>query len=130
DGQRTAQLLASLLRVLLDEIDHPVHERVGEPLLDSAFTPAQVPFSPCTLTADRASELHQPLGGVGPAVEDHVLHQLGQVGWNVLVDGELTGIDDAHVQPRLDRVEQKGRVDGLPYPVIAPEREGEVRYAA
>ena len=82
------------------------------------------------LAADRLGELHQPVGGVGPPVEQHVLDEFQQVGRNVLVDRQLAGVDDAHVQPGADRVVQERRVHGLAHHVVAAERERQVGDAA
>ena len=78
----------------------------------------------------------QPLGGVGAAVEDHVFHPLAERRLDVLVDGQLPGVDDAHVQPGVDGVIQEGGVEGLAdgvagtrYPWSA-EGEGDVAHAA
>ena len=40
--ERPRQLLPRLFRVLLDEVDDPVDERVGEPLLDRRLAPGEV----------------------------------------------------------------------------------------
>ena len=53
--------------------------------------------------------------------------QLQQVSRDVLVDHELAGVDDAHVEPGPDRVEQEGRVHRLAHDVVAAEGEGQVR---
>ena len=47
---------------------------------------------------DRLGELGQPVGGVGPAVEQHVLDAFEQVLGDLLVDLELAGVDDPHVE--------------------------------
>ena len=52
-------------------------------------------------------QIQQPLGGVGTAVEQHILDAFAQRRGNVLIDGQLAGIDDAHIHARLDGVEQK-----------------------
>ena len=66
----------------------------------------------------------------GAPVEQHVLDQFQQVGRDVLVDGELAGVDDAHVQPGPHRVEQERRVHGLAHHVVAAEGERQVGDAA
>ena len=52
---------------------------------------------------DGRGVLDEPLGRVGAAVEEDVLDALEQVGLDVLVDGELAGVDDSQVEPPLDR---------------------------
>ena len=72
----------------------------------------------------------QPFAGVGAAVEQHILDAFAQRRGNVLIDGELAGIDDAHVHARLDGVEQEHRMHRLAHFFIAAEGEGEVGDAA
>ena len=82
------------------------------------------------LPFDRLGVLDQPLGRVGPAVEQHVFDQLLQLRLDLLVHRELPGVDDAHVQAGLDRVVQERRVHRLADDVVAAERERHVRHAA
>ena len=72
----------------------------------------------------------QALGGVGAAVEQHILDPFAQWRGNILIDGELPGIDDAHVHARLDGVEQEHAVHRLAHLLVAAEGEGEVGDAA
>ena len=65
-----------------------------------------------------------------PAVEDDVLDALQELRLDVLVDGELAGVDDAHVEPGCDRVVEERRVHRLAHGVVAAEREAEVGDAA
>ena len=60
----------------------------------------------------------------------HVLDVLEQVGRNVLVDDELAGVDDPHVEPSADRVVEERGVHRLADDVVAAEGEGEVGDAA
>ena len=128
--ERPRVLLARLLDVGLDEVDDAVDQRVRQALLHRRLAPAQVHL------ALRATALHllgtrdQPLGGVGPAIEQHVLDQFEQFRRDVLVHRELPGVDDAHRQSGLDRVEEERRVDGLAHQVVAAEAERQVADAA
>ena len=128
--ERTRQLLPGLLGVLLDEVDDPVDERVGQPLLDRGFAPGEVELALRPLTLHGGREGDQALGRVGTTVEDDVLDVLEEVGRDVLVDGELARVDDAHVEAGLDRVVEEDRVDRLAHDLVAAEGEGEVGDAA
>ena len=66
----------------------------------------------------------------GAAVEDDVLAQLAQLGWNVVVERQLPGVDDAHVHAGLDGVVEEHRVHRLAHRLVAAERERQVRDAA
>jgi hypothetical protein len=55
---------------------------------------------------------------------------LEQILWNVFVDDQLSGIDDAHVEAGFDRMEQEGGMNRLADDVVAAERERKVAHAA
>ena len=99
--------LPRLLDVVVDELGDAVDERMFEP-------PVDVPRAP--FGGDRFGRLlagagearrrvEQSLGGVGPAGEHDVLAQLAQLGIDLVVHRELTGVDDAeaHAVPRCVR---------------------------
>ena len=70
--------------------------------------------------------LDETLGRVVTAVEENVLDALEQVGLDVLVHGELTGVDDSHVEAGTDRVVEERSVHRLADGVVSAKREGEV----
>ena len=72
----------------------------------------------------------QALGGVLAAVEEHILDALAQGRGDVLIDGELARIDDAHVHARLDGVEQEDAMHGFTNLFVATKREAEIRHTA
>ncbi len=72
----------------------------------------------------------QPVGRVGPAVEHDVLDVLEQVLGDLLVDLELAGVDDAHVEAGLDGVVEEGGVHRLAHDLVAAEAERDVADAA
>ena len=63
----------------------------------------------------------------GPAVEQNVLDPGLQRLGNILVDGELAGVDDPHVDARAGRVIEERRVHRLAHGVVAAEGERDVR---
>ena len=130
--QRPLVLLAGLLDVRVDVIDDAVDQGVLEPLVDRRrrARPSSLRLVLLLRRLDRLGELGQPVGGVGPAVEQHVLDALEQVLGDLLVDLELAGVDDAHVQPGADGVIQERRVHRLADHVVAAERERDVAHAA
>ena len=75
-------------------------------------------------------QFDQAIGRVGPAIEQHVFDVLQQLLGNLLVNGELAGVDDAHVHAGADRVIQKRRVHRLADDVVAAERKADVAHAA
>ena len=122
-----AELLGVLLDVGVDALD----QRVGDPLPDRQRAPLE--GSHLLLLAGAAvllGDLEQSLGGVGAAVEHDVLDPLAQLGLDLVVHHQRAGVDDAHVEPGLDRVEQEHRVDRLAHRVVAAEGERDVGDAA
>ena len=80
--------------------------------------------------AKAVGDRQHPLGAIGAAVEHHVLAGLAKLGVNLVVEGKLTCIDDAHVHAGLDGVVEEDRVHRLAHEFVAAEREAEVRHAA
>ena len=128
--ERPRRIRARLLGVLLDEVDDAVHERMLEPLADRRLAPREIELALRRRSLNRRGEADEPVGRVRPAVVEDVLDVLEQVGRNVLVDHELAGVHDSHVEPGLDRVVEERGVHRLPHDVVAAEREREVRDAA
>jgi len=130
DGAPAAglDLASQLLGVSLDVIGHALDQRMGDPLADRQVAPlGDRGLDDLALAVVRLGDLEQALGGVGATVQDHVLDAGAQLGLDLVVHDQRTGVDDAHVEARLDRVEQEHRVDGLAHRVVAPEREAHVR---
>ena len=125
--ERTSGRLPRLLRVLLDEVDDAVDERMREPIVDGRLTPGEVELALRRPARDGRGVLDETLGRVRPAIEEDVLDALEQIRLDVLVDGELTGVDDAHVEARADRVVEERRVHRLADGVVSAERERQVR---
>src|SRR5690606_34287554 len=65
----------------------------------------------------------------GMTVQNHILDLVTQLRRDLVIDLQLAGVDDAHLQPGLDRVVEKYRVYGLAHRVVATEGEGHVRHA-
>ena len=130
DQQRPAVLLPGLLGVLVNVLDDALDQRVAQALLDRALAPFLFGDFDLVLLLDRLGEFDEALGGVRPAVEQHVLHQLQQVLRDLLIDRQHPGVHDAHVQPCPDGVIEKRRVHRLAHDVVAAEGEGNVADAA
>ena len=129
--ERTARRLTRLLHVDADEVGDAVDERVLQPLGDRCLAPAHVDLARLAdLALEARRGVQQALGGIGAAVQHHVLGELAQIRRQIVVDGELAGIDDAEVHPRLNGVVEEHRVHRLAHRLVAPEGERQVRHAA
>ena len=132
DMQRPLGREPRFLRIGLDELRDAVDQRMADALFDRAFAPGEIPL--LGFLAGRALEAlgdrQQALGRIVAAVEDHILAGFAQLRLDRVVDGELAGIDDAHVHSGLDGEIEEHRVHRLAHRLVAAEREGEVRDAA
>src|SRR2546422_11029046 len=121
-------LAPRLFYVGLNILDDALDEGMREALFDRALPPGVLLNSRLVFLLDRLREGHQPLGRVGPPVQQHILDQLQQVLRDLLVHRELPGIDDPQVEARTDRVIEEGGVHRLPHGVVAAERERNVAH--
>ena len=108
----------------------PLTSACEQAFLYRPTAPGQVFLFLFGLAVDRFGEGDQPFGGVGPAIEQYILDALQQGRVQVLVDGELTGVDDTHVHSGLNGMIEERRVDRLAHGVVAPEREADIADAA
>ena len=130
DGPRRGQ--PRLLGIVDDVAVDAFHQRMAQPFGDRPAAPLGVVRRGCALpgAAVALRRLEQALGGVGAAIQHRVLHRVLEVGGNLVVDGELAGVDDAHGQPGVDGVVEEDRVDGFAHAVVAAKRERDVADAA
>ena len=73
---------------------------------------------------------NQPFGGIGIFVEDNILARNAQFRVYIVIDVELAGVDNCHVQSRRDCVVQEDRMHRPAHRFIATEREGKIRKTA
>ena len=131
--ERAVGCLPRLFGVVDDVIGDAVHQRVAEPAVHILLAPGVrvlVPRGTGTRVAVALGDLEQALGGVGPAVEQHVLDRGPERLGEVLVDRELAGIDDPHVHAGAGGVIEERRVHRLADGVVPAERERDVRNPA
>ena len=129
---RVAQFAVGFERVGLDVVGHSSEQSVFD-----AFR--QRPGAPRLLVcgsfgrgvgAEMLCVVDEPLGSVGTTAEDDVLDAFEQCGFDVAVNLQQLGIDDAHVHSRRDGVVEEDRVHRLAHDIVAAEGEREVRNAA
>ena len=130
DVQRLFRLLACLFRIGLDELGDAVHQRVRQPFLHRRIAPGVVLHDLlAAVPLEARGGLQQAIGGIGAAIENHILAQLAQFRRDIVIDGELTGVNDAHVHAGLNGVVQEHRVHRLAHRLVAAEGERQVRHA-
>ncbi len=131
DFQAGGVLLPGFFHVDVDIVDDALNERVLEPLLDGAVSPGRIGLVfLCGLSLKSRAVGDEPLGGVRAAVENHVLDPLAQGRLDVFIDGQLPGVDDAHIEPGVDGVVEKCRVERLADRVVAAKRKRDIAHAA
>lgn len=130
-GHRASQRLVTLQRILLHVVGHALEHRMGDTLSERPRTPC---VGGLRLRLGRLLHpvgiLREPLRGVGPAAEDHVLDAAEQFGFDLAVHFEHLRVDDAHVHSGPDGVVEERRVHRLAHRVVAAEGERKVRHAA
>jgi hypothetical protein len=124
DVDRAVGGLARLLRIVHDVGVDALDEGVLEPLGDRPAAPFGLGLLAHRIAAAVAlGELDQPLGGIVAPVEDDVLARFPEVGIDRVVDVELAGIDDRHVEAGRDCVEQEDRMHRPADRLVAAEGE-------
>jgi len=131
DVQRALGRLTGFLRVLDDVVGDAVNQGVFDALGDRGVAPFQVhDLGRALLALVARRHVHQPLGvgHVRPLrpVQDHVLDGFAQFGVDLVIDGQVARIDDAHVQTGVDGVVQEDAVDRPAHRLIAAEAERDV----
>ena len=129
--QRPRRQRARFFGVGLDVLVDAVDQRVRQPLAHRLLAPAQVfDLLLAFLAFEAVGNFEQALGRIRAPVQHHVLDALAQVGFQIVVQRQRAGVDDAHVHAGLDRVVQEHHVDGLAHQLVAAERERYVGDAA
>ena len=121
---RACSLLAGFFGVELDKFGNAFYQRVFETL-------SHVPTAPFRLlsvgglvgfaAAIFFGQLQQTLGAVVATVEDHIFNRVAQLGRQVVVNRQLTGVDDPHVHAVTDGVVEEHRVNGFTHRVVTAE---------
>ena len=131
DLDRPVELLARLFGIGNDMRVDPLDQRMLEPA-------SHLPAPPLlgrllvggALALVALGKVDQPLGRIGAAHEDDILAGFAQFGIDLVVDVELAGIDDRHVEPSRDGVIEEHRVHRAAHGFVAAKAEAEVRQAA
>jgi hypothetical protein len=119
-----------LADILVDVRDDASHQCMLEPLVERLLPPGVILLPRLPFPLHGGGELDQPLGGVRPAVEKDILDMFLQIGRDLVVDDELSRVDDPHVHPGADGVVQKRGVHRLAHRIVAAERERDIAHAA
>src|SRR3990172_5693723 len=127
---RVFGLEARLLGVLDDPGGDALHQRVRKTRVHRPPAPLQVLDALASRPFHRGGQFDQPFARVGASVHHHVLDAFAQLVRYLLVDTQLSGIDDAHGQAGAYGMVEKYRVYRFAHRVVAAKREGDVRYAA
>ncbi len=137
--QRALGLESCGFGVFYDEGRNTFNQSVLKSLGDRPAAPLKIffLFAGAAVAAKFLSDVQQCLGGIGAGVvsgeghvADDVLNSVSQFRWQVVVNSQLTGVNDAHIEAGFNGVIQEYRVDGFPNRVVAAEREGHIGYAA
>ena len=121
DVEGAVEFEASLFRVVFNEVDDAVHQRVGQAFRNRAFAPRQIDDTFLAAPLYGICVLDEGFCRTLVAIKEHVL-DLGQHFFgNVGVDLELARVHDAHVHAGTNGVVEECRVHGFADRVIASE---------
>ena len=129
--ERARDFLARFLGVRVDVIDDAFDERVRETLLDRRAAPRFI-LRPTTFPFAFTVSAKSTSRSVASArrLKSTSSTQLAQLRLDLLVNRELPGIDDPHVEPGLDGVIEKRGVHRFAHGVVAAEGKRNVADAA
>ncbi len=132
DIERSLGFETRFFRIVNDVLVYPLDERVGQTLANRQISPVRdgLCVIAAPITAEVLGDAEQSLGRVLPSIEDHVLDRVPEGQIDVLVDGELACIHDAHVETGTDSVVEEDRMHGFPDRIVPAERERNVADAA
>ena len=100
---------------------YPVDQRVPDALGDGQRTPRLVLDGLFLRAAHAVGHFEQSLCRVRAPVEHHVLDGVAQVERDVLIDAQLSGVDDTHVHAGPGGVVEEDGVNRLAHGVVPPE---------
>ena len=126
---RTSGLLARLFGIQLDKLGNAFYQRVFKPFFHVPATPFRllgvggvVRFA----TAVFFRQLQQTLGAVSMTVKDHVFDGIAQLSRQIVINRQLTGVNDPHIHAVTDGVVEEDGVNRFANRIVAAEREGDV----
>ena len=122
DFDRSVRLLSCFLSVLFDELSDSFDQRIAESFFDRAFTPAEI-FCGCRRAGVRKSlcDLHQPFSCIGSSIQNGIFDRLLEVLRDLIINRQLSCVDNSHRQSSFDGVVEKDRMDGFSYGIVAAE---------
>src|SRR5215472_7315687 len=128
DMQRPLGHEPGLLDVGFDEVADAIDQSMLQSFVDRTLAPGKVlRLGLATRHAPKLlGQSQKAFRRINAPVQHNILAGLAQFRLYRLVDGELAGIDDAHVHPRLDRVIQEHRMHRLAHRLSAAEGEREI----
>ena len=125
---RTGRLGSGFLGILFDVCGDPFHQRMLDTLVDRPTAPLEILFlgGAAAVALVLIGDLQQSLGAVAAAIEHDVFDGFTQLGGQVIIDCELTRVDDAHGEACTNGVVEEHRMDRFANRVVTPERERHV----
>ncbi len=81
---------------------------------------------PCTAIPETFGNFQQAFGSVCTTIEHHIFAGLAQFRINRVINGELTGIDDAHIHANLNGMIEEDSMHRFAHRLIATERERQI----
>ena len=116
------------LGIFDDERIEALYQRMFETLRHRQLAPRLGGFfGDAAIAAKAIGNFQQTIGRIGPAIEDDILAGLAQFGIDGVIDIQLPSIDDRHVEPGRDRMEEENRMHRAAHRLVAAEGKTQVR---
>src|SRR5690625_1008973 len=109
----------------------PLDERVLQAFVDREFAPLfGFPGYCGTISPIAVGNREQVLRCLWRPVQNDVFDRIAELGWQVGIHRQLSGVDNAHREAGANGVIEKYAVDGFPHRVVAAKRKRHVADAA
>ncbi len=121
---RALRALATGFGIFEDMAGDAFDQCMLDAFLDQPLAPGQVFFLGLSaFTLEALGDFEQPVGAVGPAVQHNILDQFFQLGLNLVINNQLSGVYNPHIEAGFDGVVQEDRMNGFSHRIVAAERK-------
>ena len=123
----------ALIEYSLYALGDAAHNHHLEPLVcgkRSKVIGCRVSRHGCSALLQRVGKSHQTVGSLLVAVENHIFNGNAQLGGNILIGHQCTGIHNSHIKTNGNGMEKEGRVHRLAHEIVATEGKRQVAHTA
>ena len=130
--ERTLSILARFLCVGDNMVRYAAHERMFEAFIDGQFAPLIIDdfrFG-LAVAAIFIRNIQKAVRRIGAAVQNNILNPLAQLIGDIIINRQLTRIDNRHIETCRNGVIEKDRMHGFAHRIISAKGETDIRQSA